>query len=87
MAWRLVRRERSQFLLQGISKPRMAVLAQKDNQLGPTNALDESVFRRREVDWGMPQRWTQGKPSVEHGKKIRLVSHAITSWKNTRPVF
>jgi hypothetical protein len=41
----------------------MAVLPQEDKQLGPTDALDDGVFRRRQVDWGMPQGWTHGKPS------------------------
>jgi hypothetical protein len=86
MALRLVLRECQQFLLKGSSEQRMAVLPQKDKQLGPTDALDDGVFRRRPFDWGMPQRWTHGKPSFENGKKM-MVSHAITSRKNTRPMF
>jgi hypothetical protein len=86
MPLRLVLIERRQFLLKGIGKPRMAVLPQEDKQLGPTDALEDSVFRRRQFDWGMPQRWTHGKPSFGNGKQM-VVSHAITSGKNTRPVF
>jgi hypothetical protein len=63
MALRLVFIERQQFLLKRIGKQRMAVLPQEDKQLGPTDALDDGVFRRRQVDWGMPQGWTHGKPS------------------------
>jgi hypothetical protein len=54
MALRLVLIERQQFLLKGIGKQRMAVLPQEDKQRGPTDTLDESVFRRRQFDWGMP---------------------------------
>jgi hypothetical protein len=64
----------------------MAVLPQEDEQLGSADALDNGVFRWRQGDGGMPQRWTHEKPSFWNGKKM-VVSHAITSWKNTRPMF
>jgi hypothetical protein len=75
-----------QLLLKGLGKQRMAVVPQEHKQLGPTDAFDDGVFRRGQFDWGMPQRWTHGKPSLGNGKKM-MVSHAITSWKNTRPMF
>jgi hypothetical protein len=59
----LVLIERQQFLLKGVGKQRMTVLSQENKQLGPTDALDDNVFRRRQFAWGMPQRWTHGKPS------------------------
>jgi hypothetical protein len=62
------------------------VLPREDEQLGPTDALADGVFHWREFDWGMPQRWTHGKLSFANGKKM-VISHAITSWKNTRPMF
>jgi len=86
LALRVVLIERQQCLLKGIGKERRAVLPQEDKQLGPTDALDDGVFRRRQFDWGMPQRWTPGKPSCWNRKQM-VVSHAITLWKNTRPVF
>jgi hypothetical protein len=79
-------RERRQFLLKRVTKQSVVVLPQENKQLGPTDALDDSVFRRRQFDWGMPQRWMHGKPSCWNGKKM-AVSHVITLWKNTRPVF
>jgi hypothetical protein len=54
MPLRLVLIERRQFLLKGIGKQCMAVLPQEDKQLGPTDALDDGVFRGREVNWWMP---------------------------------
>jgi hypothetical protein len=68
MALGVVLIERRQFLLKGIGKQRMAVLPQEDKQLGPTDALDDGVFRYREFDWGMPQGWTHGKPSFGNRK-------------------
>jgi hypothetical protein len=86
MALRLVLIERRQFLLKGIGKQRMAVVPQEDKQLGPADTLDDGVFRRRQLDWGMPQRWTHGKPSFRNRKKL-CVYHATTLWHNTRPMF
>jgi hypothetical protein len=87
MTLRLVLIELEQFLLPGISKQRMTVLAQEDEQLGAADALENGVCCRRQLDWGMPQRWTHGKPSLGNGKKKTIGFHAITSWKNTRPMF
>jgi len=86
MALRLVLIECQQFLLQGLSKQHMAVLSQGNKQLGSADVLDNGVFRRGQVDWGRPQRWTHEEPSFWNRKKL-VVSQAITSWKNTRPMF
>jgi hypothetical protein len=75
-----------QLLLKGLGKQHVTVLPQEHKQLGTADPFDDGVFCRRQLDWGMPQRWTHGKPSFENGKTM-VVSHAITSWKNTRPVF
>jgi hypothetical protein len=86
MALGLVFIEPQQFLLKGIGKQGMAVLPQEYKQLGPMDALDDGVFCRRQLDRGMPQGWTPGKPSFWLGKKTMLF-HATTSGKNTRPMF
>jgi hypothetical protein len=78
--------ERHPFLLKGIGKQLVAVLPQEYTQLGTTDPFDDSVFCRRQLDEGMPQGWTHGKPSFWTGKKT-MVCHATTSGKNTRPMF
>jgi hypothetical protein len=82
----LVLIECPQFLLKGSSKQWRAVLPQEHKQLGSADALDDGVFRHRQLDWGMPQGWTPGKPSFGNRKKM-CVYHATTLWNNTRPMF
>jgi hypothetical protein len=54
MALRLVFIERRQFLLKRVTKQSVAVLPQQYKQLGPTDAADDGLFSRREVDGWMP---------------------------------
>jgi hypothetical protein len=61
--------ERQQFLLRGLGKQRMAVLPQEHKQLGPTDALDDGVCRRRQFDWGMPRGGRMGSPPLETEKR------------------
>jgi len=78
--------EHHQLLLKGIAKQCVAMLPQEHQQLGTADALHDGVFGRRQLDGRMPEGWMHGKPSCWNGKKM-VVSHAITSWKNTRPMF
>jgi hypothetical protein len=70
----LVLLEPQQLLLKGLGTQRVPVLPQEHKQLGTADTFDDGVFCRRQLDWGMPQRWTHGKLSLENGKKKTIGS-------------
>jgi hypothetical protein len=55
------------FLLKDIGKQRVPVLPQEHTQLGMADTFGNGVFCWRQLDGRMPQRWTQGKPSLRNG--------------------
>jgi hypothetical protein len=63
VALRLVFIKCHQLLLKGLGKQLVTVLPQEHKQLGTADPFDDGVFCRRQLDWGMPQRWTHEKPS------------------------